>query len=235
MLKKIFTSSSLAVCLVLGNTALAQSPPMVDPFASHYIVTRLDLRKCAYPVCGGYYVKSVNRALTRCANGTLQKDCHVATLDASALPWSAADREAFEQSFIPGQALAGGKLFALKSAGSPVKVDTLVLNQAWVAQALSKPAGVFSIFKNSGIVCVTSPCPSIMETTLNYPINRTIHGLDLAASDAKPERVDAGLQALGSTGVVAAGGHRIITGPAGQGQRFVASEFYLPFTPARSR
>ncbi|MDO9002154.1 MAG: hypothetical protein Q7V20_01730 [Aquabacterium sp.] len=233
MLNK-FASSALA-CLVLSSTALAQSAPIVSPtpFSSHYIVTRLDLRKCAYPVCGGYFVKAVNRALTRCANGTLQKDCHVATLNTSALRWSPEDRDAFEQSFTPGHALAGGKLVALKNGAT--KVDTLVISEAWVGQALSKPSGVFSALKNSGIVCITTPCPSIRETVLNYPIGRNIHGLDLAASGAKPDRVDAGFQALGSTGVLAVGTHQTITGPAGQGQQFVASEFYLPFVPAKIR
>ncbi len=233
MLNKL--ASSALACMVLSSTALAQSAPIVSPtpFSSHYIVTRLDLRKCAYPVCGGYFVKAVNRALTRCANGTLQKDCHVATLDASALRWSSDDRDAFEQSFIPGQALAGGKLVALKSSTS--KVDTLVISEAWVGQALRKPSGVFSALKNSGIVCITTPCPSIKETVLNYPISSNIHGLNLAASGAKPDRVDAGFQALGSTGVLAAGEHRAITGPAGEGQALVVSEFYLPFAPAKTR
>lgn len=233
MLHKL--ASSALACMVLSGTALAQSGPIIapSPFSSHYIVTRPDLRKCAYPVCGGYFVKAVNRALTRCANGALEKDCHVAALDARALQWSAKDREAFEQSFMPGQALAGGKLVAVKSGTT--KVDTLVIGEAWVGQALRKPSGIFSALKNSGIVCITTPCPSIKETTLNYPISRNIHGLDLAASGAKPERVDAGWQALATTGVLAAGDHRAITGPAGQGQQFVASEFYLPFIPAKTR
>lgn len=229
MLNKL--ASSALACMVLSSTALAQSDPIISPtpFSSHYIVTRVDLRKCAYPVCGGYFVKAVNRALTRCADGTLQKDCHVATLDASLPRWSAKDREVFEQSFIPGQALAAGKLVALK--GSIGKVDTLVVTEGWLGQALSKPSGLFSALKNNGIVCITSPCPSIKETTLNYPISRDIHGVNLAASGAKPERVAAGFQALGSTGVLAAGNHQIITGPAGEGRQFVASEFYLPFVP----
>lgn len=233
MLNKL--ASSALACLVLSGTALAQSGPIVSPnlFSSHYIVTRPDLRQCAYPVCGGYFVKAVNRALTRCANGSLQKDCHVAVLDAGALGWSAQDRAAFEQSFIPGQALAGGKLVALRSGAT--KVDTLVVSQAWVGQAQRKPSGVLYAVKNNGTVCITTPCPSIQETVLNYPISRSIHGLDLSTSGAKPDRVDAGLQALGTTGLMAAGDHRTITGPAGEGQQLVATEFYLPFTPARAR
>ncbi|RZK99490.1 MAG: hypothetical protein EOP36_19175 [Rubrivivax sp.] len=234
MLNKL--ASSALACMVLSSTALAQSDPIISPtpFSSHYIATRLDLRKCAFPACGGYYVKAVNRALTRCADGTLRKECHVAVLNTKALPWSDADRAAFEQSFIPGQGLVRGQLVAVKGS-TALRTDTLVISEGWVGQADSKPLGVFYQLKNSGIVCITTPCPSINETTLNYPISRNIHGLDLAASGAKPAQVEAGLNALGSTGVLAAGGHKTITGPAGQGQQFIASQFYLPFTPAKTR
>lgn len=234
MLKQL--ASSAVACLVLSSTALAQTSDVISPapFSSHYIATRPDLRKCAFPTCGGYFVKAVNRALTRCADGSLQKECHVATLNANALPWSDADLAAFEQSFTPGQGLVRGKLVALKSS-TGVKADTLVITEGWVAQADSKALGVFYQLKNNGIACITTPCPSISETTLNYPISRNIHGLDLAASGAKPAQVAAGLQALGSTGVLAAGGHKTITGPAGQGQQLVANQFYLPFVPAKTR
>lgn len=234
MLQK--TASSLLAGLALSSAALAQAPAIVSPslLAHHYIATRPDLRKCAFPACGGYYVKAVNRALTRCADGSLQKECHVATLNTKALPWSDADRATFEKSFIPGQALVHGKLVALKGS-TGVKANTLVIDQGWVAQADSKPLGVFYQLKNSGIVCITTPCPTITETTLNYPISQNIHGLDLAASGAKPAQVAAGFLALGSTGVLAAGGHQAITGPSGQGQLLVASQFYLPFAPAKVR
>lgn len=231
MLQKI--ASSLLATLALSGTALAQTPAAISPslLANHYIVTRPDLRRCAFPACGGVYVKAVNRALTRCADGSLQKECHAAVLNT---PWPDADRAAFEKSFAASQGLARGKLVALKSS-TGIKANTLVIDQGWVAQADSKPLGVFYRLKNSGIVCITTPCPTITETTLNYPISQNIHGLDLAASGAKPAQVAAGLQALGSTGVLAAGGHKVITGPAGQGQQLVASQFYLPFVPAKGR
>lgn len=236
MLKHSIASAALA-SLALSGTALAETAAVISPslFANHYIATRPDLRKCAFPACGGYYVKAVNRALTRCADGTLQKECHVATLNTKALPWSDADRIAFEKSFAPGQGLVRGKLVALKGSSTGIKADTLVIDQGWVAQADSKPLGVFYQLKNSGIVCITTPCPTITETTLNYPISQNIHGLDLTASGAKPAQVAAGFQALASTGLLAAGGHKVITGPAGQGQQFVASQFYLPFASAKAR
>lgn len=233
---RAFALPLLTGLVLSSTTALADTPDAISPtlLSNHYIVTRPDLRKCAAPTCGGYFVKAVNRALTRCADGSLQKECHVAALDTGSLKWSDDDRAAFEKSFVPGRALARGKLAAIKSSIG-AKTDTLLVGEGWVGQAGSQPLGVFYQLKNSGIVCITAPCPSIAETTLNYPITRNIHGVDLATSGAKPARVEAGLQALGGTGVLAAGAHTTISGPAGQGQQFVATEFYLHFTPAKAR
>ena len=235
MSNQTLAPSALA-CLLLSGAALAQTAEVVSPapFATHYTATRADLRRCAFPACGGYFVKAVNRALTRCADGTLQKECHVTTLNTSALSWSDADRTAFEKAFSSRQALVRGQLVALKGS-TGVKSDTLVITEGWAAQAGSKPLGVFYQLKNSGMVCITTPCPTLTETTLNYPISQNIHGLDLAASGATPAKVAAGNQALASTGVIAAGNHRSVTGPAGQGLEFVATEFYLPFRIPKTR
>src|SRR3954452_13610286 len=38
----------------------------------YVIVTHRDMRKCAAPACGGYFVKRVNQAKTTCADGSQQ-------------------------------------------------------------------------------------------------------------------------------------------------------------------
>jgi hypothetical protein len=40
-----------------------------------FIVERLDLRKCAWPWCGGVFVKEVNEATSSCADGSTEADC----------------------------------------------------------------------------------------------------------------------------------------------------------------
>ena len=47
-----------------------------DVSSNYYIVTRLDPRMCPAPICGGYFVKEVNKPKTKCADGTWQRDCH---------------------------------------------------------------------------------------------------------------------------------------------------------------
>ncbi len=46
-----------------------------------FFTARPDFRKCATPMCGGYFVKAVNKKRTRCADGTEQRECYVAELD----------------------------------------------------------------------------------------------------------------------------------------------------------
>src|SRR4051812_30262660 len=46
-----------------------------------YFEVWADLRKCAAPVCGGFYMKRLNRSTTVCANGQAKASCYVPSLD----------------------------------------------------------------------------------------------------------------------------------------------------------
>src|SRR5262245_36733378 len=46
-----------------------------------YFSLTADLRKCAAPVCGGYFVQRLNRTTTTCANGASRASCYSPTLD----------------------------------------------------------------------------------------------------------------------------------------------------------
>ncbi|RZL07594.1 MAG: hypothetical protein EOP40_15410 [Rubrivivax sp.] len=228
MLKQL-TAAILGSSMLLAAPLAAQAQT-IDALAINtrdYIVTGIDLRKCAFPMCGGYFVKAVNQGLTRCADGSLQKQCHVPVVDTSQRGWTDKDRAAFTDAFAQGHALARGILRTVTNPSTGVKVDTLVVGSGWLGQASSKPTGLFYGLKSSGIVCITYPCPTITETTLNFPAKRNIAGLNLSSAGATPEQVEAGNQALFGSGLLAAGVHKTISGPAGQGQQLVASEFYL--------
>lgn len=205
------------------------------PTGLHYIVTRPDLRKCAFPMCGGYFVKAVNQPLTRCANGAWQVDCHVAVLDATALGWTEAQKAAFEQSYAQGQALVKGQLSIAEVNG--LKADTLKAAEAWQGQALAKPAGTFYGVKSTGIVCITTPCPSLAAVKLNSPLARPFNPeLDLAASGAGEAQLQAGYEALSTSGILTAGTAQAVKYPGLDGRprwgsTIVASEFYLPAKP----
>ncbi len=63
----------------------ASSAAPVRAGGEYLIATRPDYRKCAYPMCGGWFVRRVNHLLTRCTDGSFQNECHATELDLSDL------------------------------------------------------------------------------------------------------------------------------------------------------
>lgn len=226
-------ASLLLVALAAQAQTTAKPAPSTDETV--YIVTRPDFRKCAFPYCGGYFVKAVNQTRTRCADGTLQKDCHVVQLDARALGWSDDQRATFDGGFSQGQALVRGRL--AQQPVLSVTANTLVMSEAWQGQAASVPKGTFYAVKSTGIVCITAPCPSIGATRLNSAGARTFNpDLDLTQAGADEAAQLAAGEALGTSGILAAGtlvpvSYTTLTGGTRWGVKLVASEFYLPAKP----
>src|SRR5262245_38578394 len=78
---------ALASLFVVATTSCGSSPPsaqdeggtvdaeeeMLSANANfgYFTVTRRDMRRCMFPICGGYYVKRVNQETTRCVDGKL--------------------------------------------------------------------------------------------------------------------------------------------------------------------
>jgi hypothetical protein len=193
--------------------------------STYYVVTRQDFRKCMYPMCGGYFVKRVNRIFTRCADGVWRGECHAVNVDLSALGLSEQAASDFTSgTFGAGYGLVRGELELVDGAQS------LVASEAWVGQSRSEAYGGVWRVNSSGIVCITSPCPSYNEALLNHGYNRNIHGVDLAESGADPKAVEAGHQELADAGILVAGLHWKTWGMSGSGIELRASEFYTRLT-----
>jgi hypothetical protein len=195
------------------------------PFATYYIVTHIDQRDCAWPMCGGVFVKEVNKKLTQCADGSYANECHVAETDFSALGLSPALEAKLDEAWQNGGALLRGDLFQDFQPYLP-PIDTLAASEGWVGVTGNKPVGVFERLDDSGIVCVTYPCPSFVERILNDGFTRLIAEVDLGSSGATQDQVDAGFAELFATGILAVGSETTITGPAGTMPGFAANEFY---------
>lgn len=200
----------------------------------YFIVTHPDYRKCAYPMCGGYFVQEVNKRATKCVDGVKRDECHATSVDLAAIGLSTAQADKFQEAFGGRHALVRGRLEA-RPDGLGNMVDTLVATEAWRGVAGSDPTGAFFRVTDSGIVCFTYPCPSFHEAKLNTTQNRNIHGVDLAASGASPSDVQAGFDELFATSILVAGQHHGITGPAGAGVELVASELYSRVLPSEDQ
>ena len=198
----------------------------------YFIVTHPDYRKCAYPICGGWFVREVNHRKMECADGTTGAECHATFVDLGLISLSPDEAAKFQDAFGASHALVRGRL-KQKPDEFGNMVDTLVATEAWRGVAGSTATGGFYGVSDSGIVCITYPCPSFHEIKLNTSTAQNIHGVDLAASGADAKAVQAGFDELFATSILAAGTHSPITGPGGVGTQLVASEFYSRVLPGK--
>jgi hypothetical protein len=225
-----------ALAATLGLDAQAQATTDVVPVDAVLAVTRVDARKCMYPLCGGYFVKAVNAALTRCADGSMAKECHAVELDTRKLGWTPEQQTAFEASLAKGMALVTGAI--TPQPRGLYTGEVLQVSHAWQAQGRHKPQGTFYGVHSTGIVCIKAPCPSIEAVVLNTSKLPAYPDVNLTASGASKGAIEAGMKAIGTREGLIAAGYVIPTlSPSldGQtsvkGQLLLASQFYLPAKP----
>jgi len=181
-----------------------------------YYTLRADVRRCASPMCGGFFVKLVNHGRTRCADGRNLTECYVAEIDWNGQP--------------SGEArtlLVRGDLIQRRFQGSR-RFGVLRVTESWRAASERPPEGMFFRVKDLGIRCITYPCLSHQDERLNAYMRRKIAGVELSPAHASPDAVASAHQAITSSeGVVVAGTHGFVSGPAGRSPTLGATQFYL--------
>ena len=227
LLLSLFAAPSGAIGVVGGAVPAERAAASGFPRATYYRVTRLDLRLCPAPICGGVFVERVNRRRARCADGTRASECHAAIVDFSALGLTPAEEAELQSDFVDKRVLARGDL-VLADPGLGIEVPTLLVSDAWrgVTGTQSRRGHYFGVVP-SGIVCITHPCPSLIGFKLNGRRPRWLHSLDLDRSGATDEEIGLALDELyQGPGLIAFGRLRRITGPAGKGRELRATQFY---------
>ncbi|XXY51104.1 DUF6748 domain-containing protein [Sorangium sp. So ce269] len=196
--------------------------------ADYFIVTHPDYRRCIAPICGGHFVARVNTSLTRCADGTWQEECHMFELDLSGLGLDPSTEAKAKAAFGAGVALVRGELKQVELDDLRSRpADVLVASEIWLGATGNTPKGHFSRVDDTGVACVTYPCPVFSEHGLNTNLSGPLDSVDLSASGAAPPQVTSGMSELHTTGLLVAGQHAVVTGPAGSMNRLDAAEFYL--------
>ncbi len=181
-----------------------------------YYTLRADLRRCASPMCGGFFVRRVNHARTRCANGRNMAECYVAEIDWNGQPSGEARTM-----------LLRGDLIQRRYPGSR-RFGVLRVTESWRAASERPATGKFFRVKDLGIRCITHPCLTHQEERLNSYAQRRVAGVELNGAHANPDAVEAAQQAMTSAdGVLVAANHAVVTGPAGRAQTLQATQFYV--------
>jgi hypothetical protein len=200
------------------------SPLTAYPNSTFYIVTRPDLRKCAYPLCGGSFAQRVNRGDAVCADGTTQTECRILEFDYSALKLDPGSQSKLTAAAGQGQALLRGTI--TKTAPIAGRTyDKLVVQEAWIARALQTPGGMFSRVRQLPLACPA--CATFQQELLNSPTStQRLHSLVFDKS--WPAALVAELQddaARHAEGVLFAG----VRSTSGGRQLLTVSEGYTPF------
>jgi len=188
------------------------SLPQVLVNSTFYTVRR-DLRRCAFPMCGGYYVRPVNHLLVACPNGQQKAECYVAKID-----WNGQSQVDARKALLRGEVLP-------RTFGN---LGVFRVSESWQAASDNQPNGVFYRVRDRGVRCITFPCPSHREMKLNSRFTQNIAGADLIGAGAKEDLVSQAFAAMtGGEGVLVAGIHRTVTGPGGRMPELKATQFYV--------
>lgn len=205
----------------------------------YFKVTRRDFRRCVSPVCGGLFVKRVNQAKTRCADGSLQDDCYVSSIQLTGIGLSAREESDLLAKVASGGALVKAKTYRTKFNG--ISIGTLKASEGWVGATGSTPDGTFYRIADNGIRCITAPCPSTSAYTLNDNDSHNLVKVELTstATPADQASLDAAGEAIGTKdGILIAGGiatPRCLPGAASCGPFASATELYLRVNPREGK
>ncbi len=192
-----------------------------------YYLVRRDTRKCVSPMCAGYWVERVNRATTRCADGSFKSECYVAELNLAGLGVGLEQERQILDAAEGRQLVVRGTVVS-KSFGGFGNLGEYVASEAWIAGTDAEPSGVFARVTDSGIRCITFPCPSLNAAKLNGFLTRAVAGLDFAPSRATDEQIGTAYQATSTEdGLLVAGHKYMVTGPAGSAPGRTVTQFYL--------
>lgn len=193
-----------------------------------FYLARQDYRKCASPMCGGIFVKSVNSSYTLCADGKRAKECYVAEENYTKLgfdPFSANPNGTFNT-----QLLLRGTVSKSKTPNVG-KLGVFTALAAYRPANDTDPTGTFYGLEDKGIRCITTPCFSLNEYTLNSRSVRTISDLDFSKVKASEEDLASAYLLIGEGDVVpAAGVNMRVRQVTGSGIKMQANQFYLPIS-----
>ncbi len=194
--------------------AVSVLPETMKAGSTFYRV-RNDLRRCALPLCGGYFVAQVNASTTRCADGRFKRECYVAEID-----WNGQEEPE------PAQLLLRGNIVA-KRYERFGNLGELRVSELWKSQGANQASGTFYLVRDRGVRCVAFPCPTHREAKLNSSFIRNIAGVNLegAGLGEKASVVNAAM--TGPDGVVVAGTDFPVKGPGGRSFELRATQVYV--------
>lgn len=233
-----------AALLSVGVQAQAISP---EPTGTTYIV-KPDYRKCAFPMCGGWFLTPVNQYSLQLqtedeayqSDALLPNSIYVAYINYKRLGLTEKQIVEFERAIHNEQALLRGNVATSPGTTKLItRSKTLVANGAWVSANKNLPVGPYLKITSTGIVCITTPCPYFKAALINTGYSRDIHDLSLEKAALDREQEAQAWQAISTEGLVITGTTYETTGfdetgaEPGKGVGVAATKVFFPYPAKR--
>lgn len=212
-----------------GDASKADQPGGTYTF---YFV-EADLRRCASPYCGGVFYRLANAETTRCLDGKKADRCYAAADDFAA---TGLDDAGMAKVYEALSGLGGAPLLVRAVVGSKDwgsglgRFAQLNVKEAWVPQVAHDVAGPLAMIEDSGVRCITYPCPSLREKKLNSAVIANIAELQFGPSGATDEQIGNAFDKMHTDGLIVSGYRSTVTGPAGDAKARTVNQFWLRAT-----
>jgi hypothetical protein len=199
---------------------------------TYYYVTK-DLRQCfvASPNCGGFYYRLANATKTTCLDGKKADHCYASDADLTKLGLAETGTEKVSDSIRTSEvlmrAVIGSKKYTGIGAGTYAQINA---KEAWLAQGPNPVEGPLMKIEDSGVRCITFPCPSFKELKLNSAVTQMIADLQWDRSGASDRLVGTALDKMHTDGLIVSGYRTTVTGPAGDAKARSVTQFWFKVT-----
>ena len=188
--------------------------------------TRPDYRKCAWPMCGGVYVKAINKSETKCFDGSKQEECYVAGVDEAKLGLTGDQAGEVAMAIREGKVLLSGEFDQVKDGYA-----NLLVHKAFQAQTGNVVTGTHYMVEPSGITCVKAPCPNFTANKLNGASKKLVTDIDLSALDLDDAGQEAIMKAIWETHIIVSGTIANVDTSIGVEKRLSVSEVFQTVEP----
>jgi hypothetical protein len=198
---------------VFSMGAQAQTIISPEPTGTTYIV-KPDYRKCAFPLCGGWYLTPVNQYSLHLETedeayqnaALLPNSIYVSYINYKRLGLTKKQIAELETAINSEQTLLRGAVVNSPVSGNIVtRTKTLVANGAWVGANKNTPVGPYLKISSTGIVCITTPCPYFNAALINSNYSSEFHALSLEKALLDREQEAQAWQAISTDGLVITG------------------------------
>lgn len=212
--------------VVVTDDAKADTAGAKPPQGNVYYSVTRDTRRCAWPLCGGYYVANLNYSKTLCNDGIVREECYVVDFDVeSGLLLDANEAALFRTRLGEGTAVVRGSIKTATYGKN--RLGYFIPTEGWVAASIQAPKGTFYQVAYRPVACFVAPCPSYQETFINGNAStKPIHAVELAGAGAEELATESAIELLHAEPLLVVGSNSNYAVSGRPGIQLNATQFY---------